>query len=181
MHLARALNFNMRDSGFTLIEFLLYIAIIAVILVLITGFLWDIILGSLKENSWEEVRQNANFSLTKINQEIKRAVGINSPVPGSSSNVLSLAVTSSLSDPTIIDAVDGKLRITKGSSIPEELTSDLVRVVVLQFTNLSYPQTPGTVRIEMTIEHINPDNRNEYSASMDLKSTVSLFPGGAAL
>ncbi|GAI31695.1 unnamed protein product, partial [marine sediment metagenome] len=64
-------------------------------------------------------------------------------------------------------------------SQPYELTSDQVTVSSLRFTNLSYQDTPGTIRIEMTIDHINPGARIEYQASIDLRSTISLVPGGA--
>jgi len=165
-------------KAFTLIEFLIYMAISATILVLMTGFFWDIIFGNIKETSYQEVQQNGRFALTKITQEIKKATGINSPLAGSSSNTLSLAMADA--SPTIFDLVNGKLRITQGSQGPFELTSDEVRVSNLLFTNLSYPNTPGTIRIEMTIEHLNPSGRMEYQASIDLKTTVSLVPGGAS-
>jgi len=164
-------------KAFTLIEFLIYMAILATILVLMSGFFWNIIFGNIKETSYQEVQQNGRFALTKITQEIKKATGINSPLAGSSSDTLSLAMADAL--PTIFDLVNGKLRITQGSQGPFELTSDEVRVSNLLFTNLSYPNTPGTIRIEMTIEHLNPSGRMEYQASIDLKTTVSLVPGGA--
>jgi len=176
----------MRNSGITLIELLIYIAIIAVVLFIITGFLWDIILGSVKESSYQEVQQNARFALTKITQEIKKATGINNPsLPGSSADSLYLIMAAPHLNPTRFDLVDGKLRVTYCSDCPDQkgpfdLTSDQVIVSNVSFTNRSYPDTPGTVQIEMTINHINPTNRVEYLASINLKSTVSLIQGGAA-
>jgi Tfp pilus assembly protein PilW len=167
-------------SAFTLIEFLIYIAIISSILVLISGFFWNIIFGSIKENAYQEVQQNGRFVLTKITQEIKKATGINSPSAGGSANSLSLAMSSPSLNPTVFDLADGKLRITQGTNPPIELTTDEVIVSNLKFTNLSYEATPGTIRIEMTISYLNPANRTEYQASIDLKTTVSLVPGGAS-
>ena len=168
------------EKAFTLIEFLIYMAILATILVIMTGFFWDIIFGNIKETSYQEVQQNGRFALTKITQEIKKATGINIPLAGSSSNTLSLAMANASLNPTIFDLANGKLRITQGTKGPLELTSDEARVSSLLFTNLSYPNTPGTIRIEMTIEHLNPSGRMEYQASIDLKTTVSLVPGGAS-
>jgi len=176
----------MRNSGITLIELLIYIAIIAAVLFIITGFLWDIILGSVKESSYQEVQQNARFALTKITQEVKKATGINSPFsPGGSADSLYLIMAASHLNPTVFDVAEGKLRVTYCSGClnqrgPYDLTSDQVIVRNISFTNLSYLDTPGTVRIEATIEHINPTNRIEYLASINLKSTVSLIQGGAA-
>lgn len=169
----------MKNLGFTLIEFLIYVAVVALVLIFITGFLWDIILGNVKETSWQEVQQNSRFALTKISQETKKATGVNSPLPGNSANSLSLIMADPNLDPTVFDIADGKLRITQGTSGPYEITSDQVIVTNLSFTNLSYQDTPGTIQIEMTTEHINPANRIEYFASIDLKLTVSLISGGA--
>lgn len=169
----------MRNSGLTLIEFTIYIAIIGVISVLMIGFLWNIIFGNIKAVSYQEVQENARFALTKMTQEIKKAIEIYSPSvsdPPADSLTLTMADNSS----TIFDVVEGKLRITQGNQGPYELTSDQVIVSNLNFTNLSYQDTPGTIRIEITIEHINSSNRVEYLASINLKSTVSLFQAGAA-
>ncbi|TSC75290.1 MAG: Uncharacterized protein G01um101430_497 [Parcubacteria group bacterium Gr01-1014_30] len=166
-------------AGFTLVELLIYTGIVGSILVVTTGFLWNIVFGSIKETAYQEVQQNGRFVLLKMTQEIKKASAINSPIPGSSLSTLSLAMASSSLNPTAFDVIGGRLRITQGSSSPYYLTSDLVTVSNIQFSNLSYPATPGAVRVEMTIEYINPEARSEYQAVIDLVSTVSLVPGGA--
>jgi hypothetical protein len=168
-------------KGFTLIEFLLYLGIFVIILVLTSGFLWNIIFGNIKVSAYQEVQQNGSFALMKITQEVKRALTINNPLPGATSTSLSLVMASSTLDPTIFDTAGGKLRISSGSPVDYQyLTSHQVVVTDLQFTNLSYQDKPGTVRIEMTLEYLNPENRSEYQARVNLKSTVSLLPGGAA-
>jgi competence protein ComGC len=167
-------------NAFTLIEFLIYIAIISSVLVLTSGFLWNIVFGNIKETAYQEVQQNGRFALTKIIQETKKATSINSPPPGDSANSLSLEMADPDLNPTIFDLTDGKLRITQGTSDPIDLTTDRVIVSNLLFINLSYEGTPGTIRIEMEISHSNPAGRAEYEASIDLKSTVSLLPAGAS-
>ena len=168
-----------RPRSFTLIEFLIYTAILAAVLVLATGFLWNIIFGSIKEASYQEVQANSRFALIKITQEIKRATAVNNPSPGSSSNTLSLAMNNPAFNPTVFDIINGKLRIIMGGNGPYDLTSDQIVVNNLQFTNLSYPDTPGIIRIEMNVSYINPGNKLEYQASINLNSSVSLSPGGA--
>lgn len=167
-------------NAFTLIEILIYLAIISLILVMVVNFLWSIVFGNIKESSHQEIQQNARFVLTKMTQEIKKATAINSPLFGEPSvNSLSLSMADSGLNPTIFDIFDGKLRITQGSQ-QFYLTSDQVTISNLRFTNLSYQDTPGTIRIEMTVEYVNPENLNSYRASIDLNSTVSLVFGGAA-
>jgi Tfp pilus assembly protein PilW len=168
------------EKSFTLIEFLIYIGIVGSFLILAIGFLWNIIFGNIKETAYQEVQQNARFVFSKMTKEIKKATGINNPLPGSSFNTLSLAMADSSLNPTVFDVAGGKLRITQGSSGPYDLTSNEVVISDIQFSNISYHGTPGAVKIEMTIEYSNPANLNEYQAIMNLDSTVSLFPGGAA-
>lgn len=170
----------MKNQGFTLIEFLLYVAILIIVLSISGGFLWNIIFGNIKETSYQEVQQNGRFAMTKITQEIRRAAGINSPGPGLASSSLSLSMASTTLNPVTFGVADGKLMITRGLKGPYEITSDRVKVTSLRFTNLSYALTPGTIRVEMVIERFNPSDRMEYAASTSLESTVSLSAGGAA-
>lgn len=170
-----------KHGGFTLVEFIIYIAILATILILISGFLWTIVLGNIKETSYREVQQNGRFALTKISQGIKKATGIISPTAGNSDISLYLQMADPSLNPTIFEVDNGKLITTQGTSGSYELTTDQVIVSSLQFTNLSYENTPGTIKIEMQIDHINPGNRMEYQASVNLKSSISLLPGGAAV
>lgn len=166
-------------NSFTLVETLIYLAIISLILVTAVNFLWSIIFGNIKESSHQEIQQNARFALTKMAQEIKKATAINSPLFGGPSlSSLSLSMADSGLNPTIFDIFEGKLRITQGIK-QFYLTSDQATISNLQFTNLSYQDTPGTIRIEMTVEYLNPENLSSYWASIDLNSTVSLVPGGA--
>jgi prepilin-type N-terminal cleavage/methylation domain-containing protein len=161
--------------AFTLIELLIYMTILSLVLVSITGFFLNIISGDIKESSYQEVQQNGRFAMAKITQEIKKAIGINSPAPGSSSNSLSLVMVTPSLNPTIFDINGGKLRITQGSSAPVELTTDQTVVNNLQFANLSYAGTPGTIRVEMTINNLNPSGKSEYRASLDLKTSITLL------
>lgn len=166
--------------GFTLIEFLIYLLIFALISTSMIVFFWQIFFGSIKENSYLEVQQNGYFAIMKMGQEIKKARGIIFPSPGSTADSLSLEMANPSFNPTVFDLSQGMLRIIQGQNPPIFLTADRVIVSNLSFTNLSYPNTPGTVRVEIEIEHLNPENRIEYQASIDLKSTFSLFEGGAS-
>ena len=168
-------------KGFTLVEFLLYLGILIIVLVLTSGFLWNIIFGNIKASVHQAVQQSGSFALMKITQEVKKALVINNPLPGATSTSLSLAMASSTLDPTIFNLAGGKIRVSSGLPVDyQDLTPYQVVVTDLRFTNLSYEDKPGTLRIEITLEHVNPDNRSEYRARVDLKSTVSLLPGGAA-
>ena len=62
-------------------------------------------------------------------------------------------------------------------SIPYDI-SDLYNSRVtasnLSFQNLSRTGTPGTIRIQFTLSHINPSGRNEYDFNKTFYGTASL-------
>ncbi len=165
-------------KGFTLIELLFYVTLIGVVLASMMVFLWNIVWGGIKETAYQEVQQNARFVLLKMIQETKKATGIISPAyPGDVSNSLTLSMADG-SD-TTFSLTEDKLRIIQGSPpVSFYLTSNEVKISKLKFTNLSYSNTPGAVRVEITIDHINPGSRNEYQASVNLNSTIALLPEG---
>lgn len=157
-----------------LIEIIIYITILAIVLVMMIGFSWDIFQGNSKTSSYREVQQNAYFAMDAITRKIQAASGINNPTPGNSSNSLSLKMSDINLDPTIFDLVDNNLRITWGSDGPYQLNSGQAKITNLNFTNLSASGKPATIKIEMAISHLNPENRNEYQAILNLKSAASL-------
>lgn len=58
-------------KGFTLIELIIYIAIVAVILVLASGFAWNIIQSDTKAACYREVQQNGRFAMEKITRALR--------------------------------------------------------------------------------------------------------------
>jgi len=157
-------------KGLTLIEIIIYISILVIIIAFTGGFLWNILLGNIKEGAWQEVQQNGRFVLSKMTQEVRRATAINTPAPGGGPlTFLSLAMADPDFNPTVFEVVDGKLRLDRGGE-QFFLTSDRVVIDNLLFSNFSYPNTPGIVGVELSIKHRNPAHRNEYQAAIDLAS-----------
>jgi prepilin-type N-terminal cleavage/methylation domain-containing protein len=159
-------------KGFTLIEFLIYISIFASILVLTFGFFWDTIFSNIQENIRQEIQENGQFSIFKISREIKRAKSIIFPSQGSSGNYLSLEMSDLSLNPTIFELENGKLKITQGGNSSYFLTTDSVKVEEISFSNLSFNQTPGIIKMEIKISSLNP----LYQNSMIFKSSFSLLP-----
>jgi len=183
MYLGRGLTYKFmfqvlssKRKGFTLIEIMIYTAIVVIILAAVVNFAWNIIYGGVKTSSWQEVQQNTRFAMERITQAVRSASGINSPSMGNSANSLSLQMANPDLNPTVFDVSEDKIRLSQGINGPYELTTDELEVTNLNFTNLSYADTSGTIRIEITIEHKNPGGVIEYEASIDMTSTVSLRP-----
>ena len=58
-------------KGFTLIELIIYIAIVSLVLVLASNFAWDIIQGSARATCYREVQQNARFAMEKTTRALR--------------------------------------------------------------------------------------------------------------
>ena len=96
-------------KAFTIVELIIYIAIVSLVLFMVSNFAWDIIEGSNRVNYYREVQQNARFAMEKI-VRIIRAGG----------------------DPSIFYVSEGTLY---QDGIP--LTTEQVKVVNFEFIDIS--------------------------------------------
>jgi len=161
--------------GFTIVELLVYVSLLSLIMLVVLSFGQDIIFGKVKNDAILEVNQNTQFVLGKISKIIKEAEAINSPRISKSANFLSLALNDPLRNPTIFYLEGDKVKMQEGINAPMELTSNFVRVTNLNFSNISYIDTHGTVKIDLSIENNNPNNISAYSAQTNFTATVSLW------
>lgn len=163
-----------RESGFTLIELILYIALVSIFISGAIFFAWDIIYGRVKSQVQQEVSQNLRLAAKRIVYEIRNAGGINSI----SASTISLANTDPARDPTVFDVSGGRLRIGYGSagacpvSSPCELTSNEVSVSNLSFSDLSKGTESINIQFSITVE--STGERAEWQKSQTYSSSVEL-------
>lgn len=96
-------------KGFTLIELIIYTAIVAAVLATSSNFAWNIVQNDIKNVSLREVQQNAWFSMEKITRAIRAG-----------------------QNPSIFTLTAGTLY---QNGVP--LTTDQVRVSELRFTSIA--------------------------------------------
>ncbi|MEI6397077.1 MAG: prepilin-type N-terminal cleavage/methylation domain-containing protein [Candidatus Taylorbacteria bacterium] len=63
--------------GFTLIEIIIYVAILAIILYFISGFIFNGVNSSSKIQAWQEVNDNGRFISNKILEAVQSSKGVN--------------------------------------------------------------------------------------------------------
>lgn len=163
-----------KSSGFTLIELLLYVSIIGAAVLSIAGFLSLLMQSRVKNQTISEVEQQGIQVMQIITQTGRNAEAINSPSQGASASSLSLDVVTVANDPTVFDLSSGAIRIKEGVSSAVPLTNSRVTASDLTFQNLSRTGTPGTIRIQFTLTHVNPSVRNEYDFSKTFYETATL-------
>ncbi len=162
-------------SGFTLVEMILYVAILAIFLTGAILFMWDVTYGRVKSYTHQEVNQNVRLAGKRIMYEIRNAQDLNLPVNPTS---ISLQMTDSSRNPTVIDLSGGRLRIGYGSggscpsTSPCPITSNQVSVTSLNFTNLSSGTASLNIGFAITIESVA--QRKEFQKNETFQATAEL-------
>ncbi|MFH1286938.1 MAG: four helix bundle protein [Candidatus Magasanikbacteria bacterium] len=166
------------SDGFTLVELIIYIAIIAGILIALLSFIQYIMNARTKAYVIQEVHSNTRTAMTLVEQLIREADGVNigASTLGSDPGVLSLSMASSSLDPTIIDLTvdDGSLRVTRGSGEAEILTSEHVRVENFITTRIGSGKRKDNIRIQMTVAYDSDGSDVYYTYAFPVTSTVTL-------
>ncbi len=158
-------------KGFTLLEILLYIAILSTIILLISTFLTTMVSARIKMETVSEVNFQGFQIIKVISQKVKNTEEVLSPEKGMSST--SLILNDGIKN-TSIAIADDVIYIQEEGGIAINLTSNNVLASNLSFQNLGGEFSPDSVRMSFKLERINNTGRSEYYFQRDFQSTVSL-------
>lgn len=165
-------HFIKNNRGFSLLELIIYMAILIGFLMAITNIFFVITASYAKEEARAEVQQNIRFAAEQIASEINSATAISEPVSaGDSGNVLTVTVEGS---PTQFDVSGGVLRKTRGAVV-ENITSDKVIVDMSSdiFTRIENTNAKPTIQVILTMSY-NDDGRENYKFSKTIQTAVFL-------
>lgn len=156
-------------KSFTLIEILIYIAVLAIIVSVVSSFFLWVIRANTKTKAMREVLDNTRRAMEIMTYEIKEAESIYTPT--TTSNQLSLETTHYLPEGEKTTYLDFylcgvQLCLKKESQNPVILTSDKVEVSNLVFSQIVTSGIPS-IQINLQIDYKN-------QASITLTSTASL-------
>ena len=177
--LHRSTNKNL-PVGFTLIEILIYIAVLVIIITVVSSFfLWDI-RSNTKTKVMRETLDNNRRAMEIITRETKEAMSIYAETSTFNSHPgqLSLETTKYLPEGESTAYVDfylcgTQLCFKKESQDPIALTSDKVEVSNLVFSRVITGEIPS-VQVSLKVDYKDLTGRSEYQASVNLISTISL-------
>lgn len=162
-------------KGFTLIEVLLYIAIVTIIMSAFILFAWNAIILGAKNNTQQELYAQGRIVSERILSEIRNANDINTgtsnfdvDLVNNSSYQLSLNADTP-NNPTIFSVSSGILMIKLGAATAVPLHSDTIHVTSLIFSN--YSSGDGKTK---NIKYILTFTPSSSSASQAYKGTVTL-------
>ena len=165
-------------KGFTLVETLIYVAIIGGVVTTFVNFGLSVTNSRNKTYVVQEVQANVRTVEDLVSRRIRAATGINTStsVFGSNPGILSLSMASAGLNPTVIalNEDNGILEIKEGTNASTTITTAKVNVTNLVFTNLTASSTRENIGIAMTMEYNNPSEDVYFLVSQTVTTSVSL-------
>lgn len=157
-----------RKKGFTLIELIVYIALIGTFVVGAILFVWDVIYSQKKAFAQQKVSFDGRIAMAKIAYQIRKARAINDI----GFNYIDLE--NDVGN-TTINLDSGVIYITIGSVGPLKLTSNQVYVTNLSFTNLgSDDNNSKNIEVSLDLRQVGADTSGHYQAEASFKQAIEL-------
>lgn len=160
-------------KGFSLVETLLYIAIVSTIIIALTSFLSVNQNTASRNQTVNEVEQQGAQVMQLITQTIRNATSVTTPIVGTPSSTLTLVVADGTKSPTIFDLASGAIRIKEGTGTAFNITSNKVTVTALSFTNLKPGTQKDSIKIQFTLSYNNPGARQVFNYSQTFYGTAN--------
>ncbi len=159
------------NKGFTLVELIIYIAIIGLMVVSFATF--SIAISDSREKSYvvSEVHHNLRDPFTLMTKRARFASSVVTPTAGNSSTTLELDMPGASPNLTF-KVIDDILTVQEGVGTPVAVTSDEVQVTELAFTNYASPGLRSNLKIEYTVEYAHEDGDPIYTYDKSIETTV---------
>lgn len=161
-------RFRTWNQGFTLIELILYIALVSIFISGAIFFAWDLVYGRQKAFTKQTVNQSARIAMSRIAYEIRRTQAINSLT------ATSIELENGTNDTTISLNSD-IIELTTDGTGPYDLTSDQVSVTDLSFTDLSSTdENSQDILVSLTLTQSSTATSEHFNADTTLTETIEL-------
>lgn len=130
----------------------------------------------IKNQVINEVNHQGLQTVQYLAQTLRNAKQVDSPLPGNSSQQLSIEGLEAAKNPTVLSLSESLLQVQEGMGDPILLSTAPVIASDLNFYNLSVGAAPDSIRFEFTLTYDNPDGRKEYDYQKTFQATASLRP-----
>ncbi|MBI5414436.1 type II secretion system protein [Candidatus Peregrinibacteria bacterium] len=162
-------------AGFTLIEVLVSLFLVGGILIGMSSYLSFLVDARVKNQIIAEVESQGTHVMNLIEQEIRNAQGISTPILGAENATLFLDDFTAANDPTLFSIANGGIVLSEGAPPTVSiLTSSKVEASNLNFANVSRLSTPGVIRASFTLSYINTSGNPELSYSKNFETSVNV-------
>jgi type II secretory pathway pseudopilin PulG len=155
----------MDKKGFSLVEILIYTAIIGIVGALFTNILISVTRVQNRQTSSIEVNQQMNFALSTIKRLIRESSAVEIAA-GAPASILKLRVKDSAKDPTNITASAGKITVQQGANPAFDLTTGSVVVNQLSFWKITAYPGRDTVQIDISISYNTENPQQQFTKTL---------------
>jgi prepilin-type N-terminal cleavage/methylation domain-containing protein len=166
-------------SGFSLIEMILYVAVVSIFISGAVLYAWQAVYGRIKSQVQLDVNYNLNIITSRINYELRNALNVYSL----NTSDLCLQVADTAHNPTRLYLSNGEFRVSwgggsnncTGMTNDESLSSSSVDVIGLTFVDLSSALNESkNISYSVTVDSVNPSARQEWDKTQTYSSSVEL-------
>ncbi|MBU1349051.1 prepilin-type N-terminal cleavage/methylation domain-containing protein [Patescibacteria group bacterium] len=161
-------------AGSTLVELLIYIAIVAILVFAIVDILFAVFDLKLKLRAMSEVRQGGHIAMERIRLAVQNASSIAVPSSGTSTGILTLVMPTTSTNPTTFSVEDGVLLLKEGTSPTTTLTLEEGQVVYAVFQDMTATGTPGTVRVILYVSSTAEDGPSVFDVGEVYRTTENV-------
>ena len=155
--------------GFTLIELILYVALVAIFITSAVLFSLDLIYGREKSHQQQIVQQNVRIALGRITYEIERANDIQSV------NSNQIVLDNGGGSTTTIELSGENVQITTGGQGPYNLTSNQVSVDALNFGEFSSPTNDSkNINVSSSLRQVQAAVSGQLTAQTSAQVGIEL-------
>ncbi|MBU2524840.1 prepilin-type N-terminal cleavage/methylation domain-containing protein [Patescibacteria group bacterium] len=176
-----------KKSAFTLIELIIYIAIVSMVMVMLIDFTWNIIDAGTRVEVASELTQNSHLVMKKVTNKVRMAQAIitgsstfNShpgtlvlDMPGSGTDITFDTYIKQVSVGTETVSIR-KIRMQEGVAAAIDLTSDKVEAVNFVFRNFSRGTDAKNINFECTLNSVNPSSDTIRDKSISFETSVTI-------
>lgn len=133
--------------GFTIVELLIYMALMSVFLVILMGIFTAALNTKLASESTSAISQDSRYILSKLSYDVNNADSLTSPAPGEVTASLQIITSGS----TSTYAVNGGNLVKTTGGISMDLNGVDTQIDSISFKNIGNPGGKPTIQLVYTV------------------------------
>ena len=163
----------LKHSGFTLVETLVYTAVIGTILTTFVSYTLTVSGNRNKGYALSTVQSEGRLAMELMARYVRTAEDVLNPAPGSSADQLILSMPAPNPGVTF-SIVNSHLYMTVSGGVAQAITDSKIRVTALTFTNLALLGERDNIQMNLAIIFNTTAGDTSFGSSEQLHTTVSL-------
>ncbi len=143
---------KINNQGFTLIETVIYIALLAIIIIFLVSFFSQATFIKGKINERLDNLDNAQYALDRMTWYLQNSLEITEPLAGQTSETLVMNSLVSQKNPVKFYIEDKKLKMQIGDEAPLNLTNNRLDIKEISFSSQGFVNQPALIQIRLTVQ-----------------------------